>query len=184
PGLTRESLTRNSSSGVWSRFELTLAGDIVLHNRPWLLNELRQELADGRTVCDGELTLAAYAKWGQECPGHLCGEFSFAIWDSRERLLFCCRDQMGSQPFLYFLDQSRVVFVSDPRKILGLPGVPRKANLRKVSALAVPGGLRLDPEETFHSGIRSLPPGAWMIVDRRGARGRTYWRPEIREDLV
>jgi len=163
---------------------LTLAGDIALHNRPDLLNWLPRDLDGGRALRDGELTLAAYAKWGEGCAEFLVGEFSFAIWDSRERRLFCCRDQMGARPFFYFLDQSCVIFASDPRYILRVPRVPRKLNLQKLCALAAPGGLKRYPDETFHAGIRSLPPGSWMIVDRRGIRRKTYWQPEIRDDLV
>ncbi len=188
--LTPESL-RNSipdvtaaNSAVCGRFGLTLAGDLAIHNRPDLMDKLRGDVDEDRALCDGELALAAYAKWGERCAEFLLGEFSFAIWDSRERHLYCCRDQMGARPFLYFLDQSGVVFASDARHILELSRVPRKLNLQKLSTLAIPGGLKLYPEETFHDGIRSLPPGSWMIVDRRGVRQKTYWEPEIRDDIV
>jgi asparagine synthase (glutamine-hydrolysing) len=169
---------------VCSRLQLTLAGDIALHNRAHLLSDLRGGPDGDCAPCDGELVLAAYAKWGVRCPEFLLGEFSFAIWDSRERHLFCCRDQMGARPLFYFLDQAGVVFASDPRQILGLPRVPRKLNLEKLSALAFPGGLKQYPEETFHAGIHCLPPGSWIVVDQRGIRRQAYWQPEIREDLV
>ena len=135
-------------------------------------------------MCDGDLALAAFDKWGENCPEYLVGEYSFAIWDSRKRHLFCCRDQMGACPFFYFLGPARLVFASDLREILRLPQVPRKLNVQKLFTMTVPGGQKLYPEETFHSGIRCLPPGSWMIVDRRGIRRQTYWQPEIREDLV
>lgn len=170
---------------VYKRFGLELIGDISLHNRPFLLNELRRDLdGDDELLCDRALTLAAYAKWGYRCPQFLLGEFAFAILDGTERRLYFCRDHMGSRPLLYFLDQCRVVVASDSRAILSLPQVPRKPNLQKLSSLVVPGGMKLYPEETFHVGIRCLPPGSWMTVDRRGTRQETYWKPEIREDLV
>jgi asparagine synthase (glutamine-hydrolysing) len=180
--LSDAALTRDTI--VCGGLGLRLAGDIALHNRPDLLDKLRGDLDGDRALRDGELALAAYAKWGEKCAEFLVGEFSFAIWDGREQHLYCCRDQMGARPFLYFLDQSGVVFASDPRAILAHSRVPRKLNLQKLSALAVPDGLKLYPEETFHAGIRSLPPGSWMIVDRRGVRQKTYWQPEIQDDLV
>ena len=39
-------------------------------------------------VGDSEFILAAYEKWGEECPKHLLGDFAFAIWDTRKRSCF------------------------------------------------------------------------------------------------
>ena len=50
---------------------------------------------------DSELILHAYAAWGEACVQHLRGDFAFAIWDARRKVLFCARDHFGVKPFYY-----------------------------------------------------------------------------------
>ena len=69
-------------------------------------SELLRRLADcghqlPATASDAELVGAAFRAWGEECPGHLLGDFAFAVWDARERRLFCARDHFGVKPFYY-----------------------------------------------------------------------------------
>ncbi len=170
----------NGAIGCVSR--LSIAGDIALHNKSELIDTLKPG-SDGN-LCDAEVVLASYIRWGEECARHFLGEFAFVIWNEREQRLFCCRDQMGVRPFFYFRSGDFFTFASHPRFILALPQVPRKLNIRKLASLAVLNGLRTSPRETFHAGIQCLPPGSWMVVDRGGQREQTYWRPEIRDDLI
>ncbi len=129
---------------------------------------------------DGILLLAAYAKWGDACPDFLLGEFAFAIWDERLRRLFCCRDHIGFRSFLYWGNQTRFIFAGDIEPILQFPDVPAKLNRRKLAALAIRTGECVYPEETFHEGIFSLPPGSCMTVEPGRTRQWKYW--ELKPD--
>ncbi len=40
-------------------------------------------------IGDSEFILAAYNKWGSECPKYLLGDFAFAIWDEKKRGFLC-----------------------------------------------------------------------------------------------
>lgn len=44
------------------------------------------------TISDGDLVLRAYLRWGRDCPRRLPGDYAFAVWDARQRILFCARD--------------------------------------------------------------------------------------------
>lgn len=151
-----------------------ISADLQLHNR----GDLIRTLGLHATADDNKLILAAYAKWGEECPNFLLGEFAFALWDNRRKTLFCCRDHIGFRAFLYWRSGSRFVFAGDIEPILAHPGVPREVNRAKLAAMAVPTGHHVRHEETFHSGILSLPPGTSMTVSRDGIRQRRYWEPE------
>jgi asparagine synthase (glutamine-hydrolysing) len=164
-----------------SRF-LTLAADARLHNRDDLMQSLG--MTQSKHSSDEDLILAAYEKWGADCPNFLLGEYSFAIWDSRKEELFLCRDHMGFRPLHYWQGHSRFVFASDLRALLQVPGVERVLNRRKLSAMAVPGGQHLVPDETFHDGVLSVPSASWLKADSRGVRQSTYWTPEINTKLV
>ena len=45
--------------------------------------------------------LRAYRAWGEHCLEHLLGDFSFALWDSEQRTLFCARDRFGLRQLCY-----------------------------------------------------------------------------------
>ncbi len=160
-------------SRVWPH--LSIAADVQLHNRCDVLRVLGSAKPESANPDDAELLLAAYVKWGEECPNFLLGEFSFAIWDERLKSLFCCRDHIGFRAFLYWRNQTRFVFASDIEPILACPGVPREINRRKVAGFAVSTAFLATEEETFHSGIFSLPPGVSMTVGPNGVRRRRYW---------
>ena len=136
---------------------LEISADVCLHNREDLVRRLGLDASLAHDSTDAQVPLAAYAKWGDSCASQLLGEFAFAIWDSRRQRLFCCRDQMGFRPFLYWRDGSRFVFGSDSQTILAVPGVPRKLNRRKLAGTFVYGGHAFYHDETFHAGILSLP---------------------------
>src|ERR1051326_1149338 len=66
--------------------------------------ELRSSLSPRwqfRSASDTECILAAYDRYGLDCPDQLRGMFAFAIWDERRRRLFCARDRFGIKPFYY-----------------------------------------------------------------------------------
>jgi len=163
---------------------LTIAADVRLHNREDLVGALGIDPVPARQVGDSYLLLAAYEKWGEECGCFLLGEFAFAIWDGRRRRLFCCRDQIGFRPFVYWRMGPRFLFASTPGSILAAPDVPRKLNRQKLAGMVIGGGQHYYPEDTFHAGIVSLPAASWLTVDMTGVRQQLYWEPEIRPELV
>ena len=163
---------------------LEIGADASLHNREELLGAFGSNSGLGVWSSDEDLILAAYEKWGEACGSFLVGEFAFAIWDKRHHRLFCCRDQVGSRSFFYWRHGSRLVFGTDIRDILAVPGVPRELNHRKFGGLATLGGYLYYDEDTFHAGIQSLPWGSSLIAEKNGLRQQAYWRPEIQPQLV
>lgn len=59
---------------------------------------------------DVELILHSYLIWGEDCVTHLLGDFAFAIWDERQRQLFCARDHFGIKPFFYAHLADQLIF--------------------------------------------------------------------------
>ena len=86
----------------------------TLDGRVWIVadarvdarHELAQELKAHRhqnlspDATGVEMILRAYQTWGENCVGHLLGDFAFAIWDRPKQRLFCARDHLGVKPFL------------------------------------------------------------------------------------
>ena len=183
PGFRLHLAGCQSGSGLRFFPHLAIIADVQLHVRQDLIRRLGLD-SQATSFDDSNLLLASYEKWGTACGEYLLGEFAFAIWDGRKQRLFCCRDQMGFRPFLYWRDETRLVFAGDIRAILAVPGVPVKLNARKMSGTAIWGGHTLHQEDTFHLGIQALPPGSWLSFDRSGHRQGKYWEPRISRGLV
>lgn len=158
---------------------LTIEGLTLTYNgEVYNYRELRVELeAAGqvfRSDCDTEVVLRAYLVWGADCVKRFNGMFSFAIWNSRERTLFCARDRMGVKPFFYYHRDGRFEFASEIKSLLHLPE-RRKPRLRTLVRF-LGEGLTDDEWETFFQDILILPPAHTMHVSARGLTLDRYWR--------
>ncbi len=159
--------------------QLTVVGDIHLHDRDDLLAALSLESAGELTDCD--LVLAAYRRWSSRCAEHLRGDFAFALWDDRRRQLFCARDPFGSKPLYYHLSPSTFAVASGPEAILRLPGVPRRLNpLTMVEYLYA---CYEDTDATAWLDIARLPPGSTILVGSDRVRRGRFWHPESVPEL-
>ena len=174
---TPESL-RERQPLVSASADLVLTADARLDNR----DELCSLLPAPRSLTDAALILLAYERWGERCPEHLLGDFAFAIWDARRRLLFCARDHFGVKPLYYHHRSGQLfAFASEIKGLLALPEVPRRLNEVRVADYLVP--LLEDKEITFYEEIVRLPPAHWMTVDREGIRRQEYWALDPERDI-
>lgn len=137
--------------------------------------ELKEELRHGwnfRTHSDSETILAAYAKWGADCVHHFRGMFAFALWDEKNRRLFCARDPFGIKPLYYTVQQGRFYFASEPKALLPfLPDIDTDPEaLCEYLTFQYTLG-----EQTLFRGVIQLMPGHSLIVDDKGVRVDRYW---------
>lgn len=122
---------------------------------------------------DAELVLRAYACWGEDCPQHILGDFAFAIWDGRNRKLFCARDALGIKPFYYYVDQHTFVFGSELRQLFEGATIrcePNEGMIGEYLANAI-----TSREETLYRGILRLPPAHCLRVQHGQLQLRRYW---------
>lgn len=140
---------------------------IVFNGEIYNFSDLRDELErEGdvfRTRTDTEVILALYRKKGTACLRDLNGMFAFAIWDKAKRTLFLARDRIGKKPLYYYHGGGdRLVFASEIKSILQLPGISRD-----IEPSAIPDYLSYhyipDPK-TIYRNIFKLPPAHYMVV--------------------
>jgi asparagine synthase (glutamine-hydrolysing) len=152
--------------------DLVITADARIDNREELYAAL--EIHD-RNCTDSGLILAAYKKWAENCPTKLLGDFSFAIFDQRQRRLFCARDHFGVRPFYYHHARSRLlVYGSEIKALLCSRDVPRRLNERRMGEF-LSGNWLDNIEATLYSEILRLPAAHFMIVDQGGLTVRKYW---------
>jgi asparagine synthase (glutamine-hydrolysing) len=160
---------------------LAITADARIDNRKELIDLLRLEPQESRSVSDSELILHAYRNWGEDCPVRLLGDFAFAIWDTATRKLFCARDPFGVRPFYYHLGPRVFAFASEIKALFAAPGVPRRLDELRVGYHLVP--TVEDKEITFFKDIRRLLPGHSLTLSAGGARQRSFWSPDCSREL-
>jgi asparagine synthase (glutamine-hydrolysing) len=86
---------------------------IVFNGEIYNYQDLKKVLKyDFKTTCDTEVLIAAYIKWGKDMLSHLRGMFAFAIYDKKNKELFCARDHFGIKPFYYYNDNNCFIYPS------------------------------------------------------------------------
>jgi asparagine synthase (glutamine-hydrolysing) len=170
-------------------------------NRAELGRLLDISLAEQAELPDTEFLFRAYLRWGQDCPGHVYGDWAFAAWHPAERQLFLARDHCGNTSLFYYADPQRFAFASDRQALLELSLAPAEI----ASAELIPAEIdelylaqvlvswpAYHGERTIHTSIRRLPPAHTLTVTPERLQVAQYWWleavPELRlprrEDYV
>lgn len=151
----------------------TITADLRLDNREELIAILDFDVRHSSEITDSQLALAAYQKWGTDCPNKLLGDFALAIWDERSQTLFCARDHYGIKQLYYYCNDSMIVFATEIKAILNVPEIPRRLNETKIADYLLT--LFEDREITFYQNIWRLPPAHFLCVSDRQVRLEQYW---------
>lgn len=159
-----------------------IAGDIRLDDRETLFSKLSVPHEFLKGADSAELVLHAYAKWGDACVEHLLGDFSFVIWDTERKRVFCARDQLGVKPFFY-AQVGQCLLVSNTLDcIRQIPIVSDELNEHAIGDLLIAGG-NLNPAATFFEGIRRLRPAYRLTAATDGLRTDRFWTLAIDEPV-
>lgn len=152
---------------------LWVTADARIDNRTELLPLLKEHI--GReTPCDAEIILAAYRKWGEQCPRHLIGDFAFVIWDEAAQRVFCARDPVGIKLLHYSANDDTLVVGSSVGSILSTLDPPPKAHMPFIADLLA-GRYERWIHETALKGIFRLPPAHYLVADSHGIALTRYW---------
>ncbi|MEP7183701.1 MAG: asparagine synthase (glutamine-hydrolyzing), partial [Betaproteobacteria bacterium] len=158
----------NEDGSLW----LVANGEI--YNYRALRDELVAQGHRFRTGSDCETILHLYEQHGDDCVTHLNGMFAFALWDARRRRLLIGRDRLGVKPVYLWNDGRRLVFASEAKAILALPGVRTELDPAALSSYLTLGYVPA-PQSIFR-GIRKLPPATLLSVEKARVEERCYWR--------
>jgi asparagine synthase (glutamine-hydrolysing) len=153
---------------------------IVFNGEIYNFLELRAELiAKGhafRTRSDTETIVHAYEEWGPQCVTRLRGMFAFAIWDANRERLLLARDRYGKKPLFLYQAADLVLFASEIKAILAVPGVQRRVDREALwdyfAYRYVPG------PATLLQGVRKLMPGSYVVCERGAVVETPYFVPD------
>jgi len=153
----------------------------VLNGEIYNFRALRDELLrDGHELrTRGDTEVIAHLAERLDAPAlarRLDGMFAFAVYDARRERLTLGRDRLGKKPLYYWHAPGRpLVFGSEIKAVLAHPDVPRELDPRAIPAYLTFG--YVPTPYTFFAGVRSVPPGHVLVLDRGGGAPRLerYW---------
>jgi asparagine synthase (glutamine-hydrolysing) len=155
--------------------EVWITADARIDDRETLIDKLAGHGRDvTRTVPDAELILHAYHAWGEQCVEHLLGDFAFAIWDGRERRLFCARDHFGVKPFYYAIAGGCLVFSNTLNCVRLHQDVSDELNDLAIADFLM-FGRNQEPATTAFADVQRLPPATGLTCRGGRLRLRRYW---------
>jgi len=141
--------------------------------------ELREDLTKKghifRSRSDTEVILHAYEEWGSDCLVKLNGMWAFALWDAKNKVLFCARDRLGIKPFYYAVAGGQFFFASEIKALLEHDQTGKKPNETKLLEFLAWGAAD-HSDETMFDGVYQILPGHFLIVQNAHEIKQTkYW---------
>jgi asparagine synthase (glutamine-hydrolysing) len=160
----------NEDASLW----ITFNGEIFNYL------ELREDLlARGHrfvTRSDTEVILHLYEERGADCVHELNGQWAFAIWDRKQRLLFLSRDRLGVRPLFYTTTDHTFLFGSEIKALFAYPEVHRELDCAGLDEVFT-YWYTIPPRTVFRN-VLELPPGHSMMVRGHSLETHCYWQPE------
>jgi asparagine synthase (glutamine-hydrolysing) len=103
--------------------------------------------------------------------------FAGAIWDRNRRRLVLGRDRLGKKPLVYRADPGRLLFASELKSLLEVPGLPREIDPSAVDEYLT---YQYVPHPNcILKGFRKLPPAHYAVWQDDKLEVRPYWQPDF-----
>jgi len=153
---------------------LSLIANGEIYNYQALRSELTAQGHRFRTASDCETIVHLYEQHGDAFVERLNGMFAFALWDARRQRLLLGRDRLGIKPLYLWNDGRRLIFASEAKAILALPGMSAELDPAALSAYLMLGYVPA-PQSIFR-GLRKLAPATVLSAERGQVGERRYWR--------
>ena len=159
---------------------------IVFNGEIYNYEQIRHRLEGNghtfRTQTDTETIVHLFEDLGFHCFEHLNGMFALAIWDGRNERLVLARDRMGKKPLYYSVQNGRLVFASELKSLMTLPGIERQID---------PGAIDLyltyqyiPHPHSIYKGVYKLPPGHYAVFENGSLRVEKYWNHDWSQEIA
>ena len=159
---------------------------IVFNGEIYNYQQIRHRLEGSahrfRTQSDTETIVHLYEDLGLDCFKHLNGMFALAIWDGPNNRLVLARDRMGKKPLYYAVSNGRLVFASELKSLMTLPGISKEID---------PGSIDLyltyqyiPHPHSIYKGIHKLPPGHSAVFENGQLTIQKYWSVDWSNEIA
>lgn len=164
-------------SGTGTGWEPVEINNILIAMDGYIYNA--GDLGDGTDKADTRVFYDLYRKHGfEDSVKRINGDFSIALYDGKEDLLWLARDRLGVKPFYYCEKDNFFAFSSRLSPFLALPGVTGSIN-REFVAIFAGSHYRYfdnDLERTPFEEVCQLPAGNILRFNGIHRETRKFWQ--------
>ncbi len=147
-----------------------------LYNTEALRDDLKQKGYLFLGHSDTEVLIKLFYEYRCDCVKKLNGIFSFMIYDTKTKEIFCFRDRVGVKPFYYYVKNEAFMASSEMKTILNY------YNINQISLNGLQEILGLGPSHSPGNGIYSnvyeLRPGHYLVFKNNQIKIHRYWQVE------
>jgi asparagine synthase (glutamine-hydrolysing) len=160
-----------------------LWGDIRLDGKAELLQQIEGNGNPGNPDrTSEELLLHAWERWGPVCLDLVIGDFSLALWDDREGILWCARDFIGARPFYYSYTRKIFCFSNTLQVLRLVPEISNELDEAFLGDFLIEGW-NVDGSRTVYREIKRLKAGHILKLSKSAFEVRRVQRLPIEEPL-
>jgi len=125
-----------------------------------------------KSKTDTEVLLNLYLRDGTNMLAKVNGNFAFAIWDKKKKVLFIARDGIGVKPLYYSETSNGVIFASEMKTLFKYPSLEK--NIDTVAVAQYLSYLWCPAPRTMISSVKKLEPGKAFLV--RNGKIESIWQ--------
>ncbi|MCG6154724.1 asparagine synthase (glutamine-hydrolyzing) [Rubinisphaera margarita] len=152
---------------------------VIFNGEIYNYRELRETLLSQghrfHSDSDTEVLVHLYEEHGTAMVHHLRGMFVFAIWDRPRSRVMLARDRFGQKPLVYRQEAGRLLFASEMKAILQLPGVPREVDPESLNHYLT--WQYVPAPRSILKGFNKLLPGHLAVWSNDDLSVEQYWSP-------
>ena len=150
---------------------------IIYNGEVYNYKELQRELIEHdftfKTKSDTEVVLKSFEERGTESFSSLKGMFAFCIWDREKNIVYLVRDQFGIKPLYIYEDEKQIIFSSEIKCLLALPGLDFSLDPRGIQDY-----LRFRYSQspyTMFKKIKRLEAGTFLKIENGTSAQFRFW---------
>jgi asparagine synthase (glutamine-hydrolysing) len=132
-----------------------------------------------KTHSDTEILLELFVKKGLECLYLIEGFYAWAVYDTKEDIVYIARDRFGKKPLLVYQDEDTIIFGSELKALFSF-GIPKQLNYDALK-LYLQFAYIPQPHSILHH-VKKLGPGCYLKIQNGIAEEKKwYCMPEMQE---
>lgn len=166
------------SSHDGEKYVLVYNGE--LYNTDEIKAELKNKGYEFESHSDTEVLLKSYIHWKENCTEKLNGIFAFAVYETKRKRLFLCRDRIGVKPLFYANIGNNFVFGSQIKTILASEVARPIVDENGLSEVFFLGPARTQGCGVFRD-IKEILPGEYAIYENNTLRKHRYFTLTAKE---
>lgn len=146
-----------------------------LYNTEELRTELRAQGHSFATTSDTEVILTGCIEYGPDFVKRLNGIFAIAFYDALHDRVILFRDRAGVKPLFYTVHGDEILFASELKGILAVPGIRPELDRKGLNEV-----FSIGPARTYGCGVfasmEEVLPGHFLICSPEGVSSHCYWK--------